>query len=591
MFKRVRCLIYVFLVVKVSGFSQEAPEMQWWNPITHPEHVIEGQAWANPNYERLPKTAEGVVREAVWQLSRQSAGLSIHFISNSPNITVKYKVKGDIAFNHMPATGVSGVDLYVKSHDGEWLWNKANYSFGDTITYSYTNLEIAKPKYHNKGQEYVLYLPLYNDVEWLEIGTEDRTVFKPLPVRREKPIVIYGTSIMQGACASRPGMAWSSILGRHLDRPIINLGFSGNGRLEPEVLNYMKTIEAKVFVLDCLPNLTPTDNLTLQDVYNRIVASVKYLKSKHISTPILLVEHSGYSDGDTNTERLKVYSELNITLQKAYNDMVLEGVKNLYVLTKEELNLGIESYVDGTHPNDLGMMQYAKAYETSIREIINEPIGNIITMRPITQNRDANVYNWTVRHQKLLESNKTNPPKVCFIGNSIVHQWGGIPDMAVVNGADSWYTYMDSLGVKNFGYGWDRIENVLWRVYHEEFDGYEAEQILLKIGTNNLHLNTNEDIVEGIGFLVKAIKERQPNAKITLIGILPRRDEESRIKVLNNDIEKMAKSLGVYYLSVGDKLLNTNGLINESLFRDGLHPNAQGYRKLAPLINTYLLQD
>jgi GDSL-like Lipase/Acylhydrolase family len=100
---------------------------------------------------------------------------------------------------------------------------------------------------------------LYNSVQWMEIGIQEGTLFNPLPTRKEKPIVVYGTSIAQGGCASRPGMAWPAILGRKLDRPLINLGFSGNGRLEKEVIDLMIEIDAKLFVLDCLPNLDASD--------------------------------------------------------------------------------------------------------------------------------------------------------------------------------------------------------------------------------------------------------------------------------------------------------------------------------------------
>ncbi|GAA3554870.1 SGNH/GDSL hydrolase family protein [Snuella lapsa] len=585
--------IVLFLAfTSTLGFSQKTTNLHWWNPMSDSSKVIEGRGWDRPDiegYGRLPKSAEGEVREPLWNLSKQSAGLSIRFISNSQNIVVRYKVKGGRAFNHMPATGVSGVDLYTKTNDGEWLWNRGLYAFGDTITYNYANLKLKEPSHHNKGQEYMLYLPLYNEVEWLEIGKETNSIFNPLPKRKEKPVVVYGTSIMQGACASRPGMAWTSILERSLDRPIINLGFSGNGRLEEEVLDYIEAIDAKLYVLDCLPNLSPTKERTLDFVFQRIIASVKRLKSTHPSTPILLVEHSGYSDGSTNKERYEIYSELNNTLQKAYKQLVSEGVSDIHVLTREELSLGLDSYVDGTHPNDLGMQQYAQAYEVRIRDIIKESVGNTATTIPVTQNRDATVYNWNMRHQNILETNKITSPKVCFIGNSIVHQWGGVPNMPVVNGADSWERYLEKLGVKNFGYGWDRIENVLWRVYHDELDGFEAEQVLLKIGTNNLHLNSDKEIVEGLRFLIRAIKDRQPKAKITLLGLLPRRAQEDRIKALNYNIEIITKELQIGYLSVVEPLLNSKGVINEKLFRDGLHPNARGYNKIAPLIEAYLL--
>ena len=572
------------------GFSQDLPELKWWNPMTDSVKVLEGQGWDKSyvdGYGRLPKTAETKVRKPVWDLSMQSAGLSINFVSNSSTIAIKYKVKGTHAFPHMSATGVSGVDLYAKTSDGKWVWNRGKYYFRDIITYNYTQLPVTEG-YHDKGRQYKLYLPSYNEIEWLEIGVEQQAVFNVLPIRKEKPIVVYGTSIAQGACASRPGMAWASILERALDRPVINLGFSGNGRLEKEVLDYIETINAKLYVLDCLPNLTPTDDMTLENVYERIIAAVKQLKGKQPSIPILLVEHSGYSDGETNKERLKVYSELNQTLQKAYQQLISEGIEDIHILTREGLNLGLDSYVDGTHPTDLGMLQYAQAYETSIRGIINESLGNISTTIPVTQNRSVDYYDWSARHKYIVESNAKNPPKICFIGNSIVHQWGGASERPLVNNTDSWKTYFESIGVKNLGFGWDRIENVLWHIYHGTLDGFDAEQIIMKMGTNNLQFNSDIEIVEGIRFLVKQIKQRQPKAKITLIGILPRRDFEPRIKGINEMIFKMTEEIDVNYLSIGNVFLTDDGTIDESLFRDGLHPNAKGYDKIGPLINAHL---
>ena len=581
-----------FLALSFNLNSQEHVEKTWWNPSTSSIKVIEGRAWKDVgdfNYNRLPSIAKDSVRDQVWNLSKHSAGLSINFTSNSQNISVRYKVKGGHAMPHMPSTGVSGVDLYVKNNDGEWLWNRGRYNFGDTITYNFNSLNIKDP-HHDKGRAYKLYLPLYNEVEWLEIGTEQNTIFTPNEKRKEKPIVVYGTSIAQGACASRPGMAWTSILERKLDNPVINLGFSGNGRLEDEVLNFITEIDAEVFVLDCLPNLTRYSKNNTQFVYDRIIASVRKLRERHANTPILLVEHSGYSDGSTNQERYDTYSVLNTILQNAFKALRKEGVQDVYTLTKEELDLGLDSYVDGTHPNDLGMLQQASAYEKSIRKILNRPKGAIVTKIPVTQNRDANVYNWNLRHQYILETNQKKAPKICFIGNSIVHQWGGVPNMSIANGAKSWSKYFKELDVKNFGYGWDRIENVLWRIYHGELDGFEAEQVIVKIGTNNLHLNTDNEIIEGLKFLIDAIKFKQPTAKIKLIGILPRRGEETRVDTLNTLIEAVSKTLNVSYLSIGNVLLTTDKKIDESLFRDGLHPNEKGYSKLAPQIKNYLLK-
>ena len=583
-------LIIIFISQFHIGTAQNLDNYSWWNPANSEFHVVEGQGWPGQlesTYDRLPKEMKSEVRAPVWELSKQSAGLLIRFRSDATEIKVRYKVKGEFAMPHMPATGVSGVDLYAKNGEGEFLWVRGRYSFKDTIQYDFKNLD-PKDKYHDQGKEYQLFLPLYNSVEWLEIGVSKNSKLEPLPIRKEMPIVVYGTSIAQGACASRPGMAWTSILSRKMDRPLINLAFSGNGRLEKEMIDLISTLDAKIYVLDCLPNLSLNKDRTSEEVYERLISSVKVIRERHPTTPILLADHAGYSDGSTNKDRYKTYNELNELQAKAFMQLKSHGIKNIYLLPKEDFNLGLEDFVDGTHPSDLGMMNYALAYEKKIRLILNEPLGTEVTTIPVTQSREPENYNWEARHQELLTLNKKDPPKICFIGNSITHYWGGTPAAPIVNGSKSWDKYMEPLEIRNFGFGWDRVENVLWRVYHDELDGYNADQILLNIGTNNLHLNTNKEIIDGLEQVIRAIKQRQPAAKLLIMGLYPRRNDELKVVELNSLISKLASENEINYMDVGEFLLNKDAKIDEALFLDGLHPNNKGYNKIAPEIENYL---
>jgi lysophospholipase L1-like esterase len=589
----IRILVSFLLVLFQSqcSFPQGKTTYKWWTPANSPFHVIEGQAWPDSvesAYDRLPQKAEKMVRKEVWNLSEQSAGLLIRFKSDAGKIKVKYIVKGNHDMPHMPATGVSGVDLYAKNSDGKWLWCKGNYSFGDTIKYTFANIDTIDP-YHDKGREYHLYLPLYNTVEWMRIGVPEGASFEALPLRQEKPIVVYGTSIAQGACASRPGTAWTSLLGRKMDRPLINLGFSGNGRLEAQIIDLMAEIDAKIYILDCLPNLTPDLNISPEEAEKRILASVKQLRNKRPTVPILLVEHAGYSDGAINKTNLDIYTNLNKVMRKAYAQLKSEGINELYLLSNEEIGLDIDSYVDGIHPSDQGMQCYAKAYEKCLRNIFNELAGTVSTAIPVTQNRDADTYDWGKRHQEELQLNKSRPPAICFIGNAITHFWGGLPEATTKRGSDSWNENFEPANVRNYGFGWDRIENVLWRVYHDELDGFYAKQLVILIGTNNLSLNTDQEIIEGLKFLIQAVKGRQPKAGILLLGIFPARDKEKRIHELNGMLLQLSEKMNIEFTDAGNVLLNNDGKINESFFTDGLHPTAEGYKKLAPLIKLHLV--
>ena len=572
------------LSLNSTVFSQDLPLVKWYNPAESSFPVIEGRGWqtgmAN-TYDRLPSKAEKEVRPSVWSLSGNSAGEYINFRTSAKKIVVRYVVTGNLSMPHMPSTGVSGVDLYSRDVNGEWRWAGGKFSFGDTIEYRFSSLSLSAPE-----EEFRLYLPLYNTVKWLNIGVDGKESFKFQRISRERPIVVYGTSIAQGGCASRPGFAWTNILGRKIDRTIINLGFSGNGQLEKPLIELMKETDACLYVLDCMPNLISEVSFPKQEIMDRILSSVKELQSENSAIPILLVEHSGgLSSANMDAKMVNDYKATSNILDEAFGQMKKDGFRNIYLLTDSAIGLDNESTVDGTHPNDIGMMKHAEAYEKIIREILGEEKGSISTTIPIRQRRDHATYDFIERHEAVLETVKSRLPAVVLIGNSITHFWGGFPEGAHKTGSESWNKYFAPVNTVNLGFGWDRIENVLWRVHHGELDGYLAEKIVINIGTNNLSIgDTDEKILEGLKFLTAAIRQHQGYAKIFLSGIYPRRDFEQRIESLNSKIESMAKEINVIYINPGVVLLGKDKKIDETLFSDGLHPKKEGYEKLGAKI-------
>ena len=356
-----RLLIFFWIL---SASAQETTGYDWHNPLES-LNKIDGQGWSDIAYNRLPNKAEDTVRKPVWRLSRHAAGLSVRFNTDADSLQIEYEVDGNIAMNHMPATGVSGVDLYGENNEGKWLWYRGKNKF-DSIVQFHFKTEIT-PK---DGREYQLYLPLYNNCKNLKIGIPKGSKIRFHKQRKEKPIVVYGTSIAQGACASRPGMAWTNIVQRKLDYPVVNLGFSGNGRLEPEVLELVTEADARVYVLDCLPNLTPNENRTEQEIKKRLYNSIQYIQEKRPLAKILLTQHAGYSDGEIDSSRNAVYETLNRWTTEVFDDLQSKDIKNLYMLPRNKINLSNDAFVDGTHPTDLGMEQYALAYEKKLIEIL-----------------------------------------------------------------------------------------------------------------------------------------------------------------------------------------------------------------------------
>ncbi|MFB5944878.1 SGNH/GDSL hydrolase family protein [Albibacterium profundi] len=338
----------------------------WKNPLDESYTVINGQLPNIAGYDRLPAGMEADVRKPVWNLSKDNAGEYIEFRTPAKEIVVRYQVTKRLDMNHMPATGVSGVDLYAKNNNGEWEWAPGRYQFQDTITYTFPTAD------HNENRSFRLYLPLYNEVSWLEVGVKETDGVSFIPVDEQAPIIVYGTSIAQGACATRPGLAWTSILGRKLDMPIINLGFSGNGRLEKPLIDVIGDTEARLFVLDCLPNLS-SDSYSEDDIRQRVTAAVASLQEKNPATPILLVENSGGgTDLIIDQPRNNRYKRTTAFLEKVFSELKASGTENIYLLKTEDINMGINSTVDGSHPNDIGMMEHAIAYERIIKDIFSK---------------------------------------------------------------------------------------------------------------------------------------------------------------------------------------------------------------------------
>lgn len=327
---------------------------------------LEGRGWGldrlETPFDRLPADAKPKVREAVWTLSQHSAGLCLRFVSDANQIAVKWKLRTkQIAMDHMPATGVSGIDLYVREN-GRWRWLAIGRPTSQENSATLVKLHPGPAQ----GREFLLYLPLYNGIESLQMGVNDGAVVRPAPPRAGsgKPVVIYGTSITQGGCAARPGMAYPAIIGRFLDREVINLGFSGNGPMEAELCRYLAEIDASVYVLDCLPNMGDAA------VTERVLPAAKILRDARPNTPIVFVENVVYqstlADSPAPGHRQK-----NINLRAEYAKLLASGMQGLHFVPGEYLlGTDFEGTVDGVHPTDVGFLRMAEILAPVLRPMV-----------------------------------------------------------------------------------------------------------------------------------------------------------------------------------------------------------------------------
>ena len=360
------CAAYAFLFNAQS--APQPPVAIQWTDIR--ALGVEGQGWQDTKaiYDRLPARAEGKVRAAVWNLSRNSAGIHVRFITDATNIHARWAVTStNLAMPHMPATGVSGLDLYVKTEKGEWRWLAVGWPVKQTNNSALiSNLPPGR-------REYLLYLPLYNGTHFVEVGVpEDASITRAgaWGAGTRKPILFYGTSILHGACASRPGMVHSAILGRRFQFPHISLGFSGNGKMEPELADLLAELDPSVYVLDCLPNMIAAE------VTARVEPFVKKLRAAHPRTPIVLVEDRTYADSFLVASKRERNETSRAALKAAYDQLRKSGVKDLHYLKGADL-LGDdgEGTVDSSHPNDLGFMRQADEHAKVLAPILKKAVS------------------------------------------------------------------------------------------------------------------------------------------------------------------------------------------------------------------------
>lgn len=323
---------------------------------------VEGKGWADTVrfYDRLPARAEGKVPPAVWDRSRHSTGMLTRFRTDASAVHVRYALRSPtLAIPHMAATGASGIDLYAQDTDGRDRWLAV-------VKPTSREIETRLVDGVDPGlRRYTAYLPLHNGVESLQIGVARGASFHGVPPRTDRPIAVYGTSIVHGTSASRPGMAFTGILGRRFGRPVVNLGVAGVARMEPEVGELLAELDPAVFVVDCLPNMTP------DLVAERGEAFVRQLRTARPDTPVMMVEDRTYGHAWLVRSARDRHAGSRAAYREAYRNLRTSGVRGLSYLQGEDL-LGDdgEATTDGSHPSDLGMVRYADAYGRVLRRVL-----------------------------------------------------------------------------------------------------------------------------------------------------------------------------------------------------------------------------
>ena len=355
--------ILLLITVNAANATPAPTNAIAWSDLR--QFGIEGRGWDNTKnfYDRLPAKAESLVRPPVWDLSHDSAGLCVRFVTDATTLRARWSlIRSWLYLPNETAIANSGLDLYVKTGSG-WHWLAVGQTTAQTN--EVTLVENLLPG----KREYLLYLPLYNGVKSVELGIPDNATIEKAPAwgpGTRKPIVFYGTSILQGLSASRPGMVHSAILSRRFNWPVINLGFSGNGKMEPELAGLLAELDPAVYVLDCLPNMNA------DEIKERVEPFIKILRAAHPVTPIVLVEDRTMQDSFLIAGRMEYYHlKDRAALKAAYEHLQKIGVKNLYYIPGDHLfGDDGEGSVDGSHPTDLGFTRQAEIFAQTLEPIL-----------------------------------------------------------------------------------------------------------------------------------------------------------------------------------------------------------------------------
>lgn len=361
-FKIPKSCFILSLFFLFQGYSQERTNIKYY-PAT--DFTLTGKIMDTPlPFHRMDTTTYANLPVTVKNRMTHSSGIAISFKTDSNSIHSKWcNPDSDLSNMNSVMTSVAfrGLDLYAKEN-GQWQF------VGVALPERGNSCSVAKIVENLNGnlREYLLYLPIYSETLSLEIGVDEESVIIKGRNPFKKRILVYGSSIVQGASASRPGMTYPARLSRSTGLNFLNLGMSGVARMEEEVANMIADIEADAFILDCIPNSSP------QQVKERTANLIETIRAKHKKAPIILLQsvirEKGYFDESLGAHVRKQN-------ESAYEEFVKikeSGFDNIHFIFADDfLGFDHEGTVDGTHPNDLGFTRMIESISPQILSIVD----------------------------------------------------------------------------------------------------------------------------------------------------------------------------------------------------------------------------
>ena len=344
--------------------------LRWYDPKDGKFQVC-GFYWfpSEKRYHRFPRKMENSkLRPALKLLATCTSGGQLRFRTDSRRIVVSVKTSGYAPSSAMAETGRSGFDLYTGKPGSEVFWDTARPIPGKD--------EYVWEVFHSKSKtremrDFRLNFPLYNGVDSLSVALEEGAVLEPpTPLPVQKPIVIYGTSITQGGCASRPGSLFTNRLSRELQAEFLNFGFSGQGQNDLEMAELLAEIkDPAMYIIDSAAN-----SISTAKVRERVPRFLDILRRDHPDTPIVIVTKVPYGPRAGHYSK-QLESPIKKEFRKIYEDRKKAGDKNIYFIDGTDFwppEDYWENTVDGAHPTDLGFARMAEKMKPVLLDLLKK---------------------------------------------------------------------------------------------------------------------------------------------------------------------------------------------------------------------------
>ncbi len=310
-------------------------------------------------YQRIDSSEYNgfTLREA--RLLQESCGLAVCFRTNSTTIGTRTVYRRRSSKWNSTQINTAGYDLYIRK-DGKWL-NAASNSPADGRTDV-----VLVAHMDSTEKECLLYLPLFSELESLEIGVDAGSMLEKSPNPFRHKVVICGSSFTHGESASRPGMAYPKLMERNTGLYFVNLGMSGNCKLQPEMARVLAESEADAFVFDAFSN--PREG----EIKQRFSRFVEIIREAHPTTPLIFLQTI---DRERNNFDLQSRS-IEYAKMRAGEEVVREAMKtdkHLYFIDPDDkTGTDHETSTDGIHPSDLGYYRWVEKIQPPLLKILKK---------------------------------------------------------------------------------------------------------------------------------------------------------------------------------------------------------------------------